>query len=115
LSTAYYHMMLLLSSPPMTPSEARAVIRRASKYRADAESVLEDLENLYQVAFQGYQEERNTARGDVVRLQTKDLETALGAKKAQWSVFMDLYKVAASESDDIPRDFIINILPLEEH
>ena len=98
----------------MTPSEAKDIIRKAKKYRADAESVLEDLEKLYQAAFEGYLDERNTARGDVVVLTAKDMRAALDAKKAQWAVIMDLHEAASAESSDGIGDFIINVLPLSE-
>ncbi|MFB2982932.1 hypothetical protein [Microseira sp. BLCC-F43] len=98
----------------MTPSEAKDIIRRASKYRADAESVLEDLEHLYLAAFQGYLDERNTARGDVVTLTARDMKAALDAKKAMWQVVMDLHKVSKDDAETAVQDFIINVLPLPE-
>ena len=99
----------------MTPSEAKDIIRKAKKYRADAESVLEDLEKLYQSAFEGYLDERNTARGDVVVLTAKDMRAAIDAKKAQWAVIMDLHKVSQTDPGADIGDFIINILPLEHN
>jgi len=96
----------------LTPSEAKDIIRKAWKYRADAESVLEDLAELYQAASQGYQDERNTARGDVVTITAKDLKAALDAKKAQWAVLMDLTKIAGAESESLP-ELVVNIRSLE--
>jgi hypothetical protein len=91
----------------MTPSEAKDIIRNARKYRADAESVLEDLDSLHQAAFKGFADDRNTARGDVVTLTAKDLRAALDAKKAMWQVVMDLHEVASAEAPDSFGYFVI--------
>jgi len=96
----------------LTPSEAKDIIRRAKKYRADAESVLEDLAELHQAASQGYLDERNTARGDVVTITAKDLRAALDAKKAQWAVLMDLQKLAGIEGEVLP-ELVVNIRSLD--
>lgn len=91
----------------MSSTNIEKLFEQLSEYNADPYSLLFKLEELYQLTINGYETEKPTHRGVVLKVWEKDPKTALSCIKLQ----IDLMKFAAKNYSGGSEKTQISLLP----
>lgn len=90
----------------------RETLEKLETYNATPEQLLAALDDLYKTCREGYQQQRQTAKGTVVELTEIDMKTALNAIETKYAIVKDLLK--QDEEDGEVRDYQFNLHVITE-
>jgi hypothetical protein len=93
-------------SPGRPKDRVKATLDRLEEFNASPEQLLADLDALQRDCRNGYEQQKQTARGDVVTVTEKDMKTALNCIEAKYAIVKDLLK---SGQDNEAPDFKFEI------
>jgi len=88
----------------MTPEQAKRYLKSIGEFQADPMQLLAELEVIRSKSVEGYQQEKASAKGDVVVVTEIDMRTAVQAIRVTWGIVKDLYDIA-SEGAPEDRDY----------
>jgi hypothetical protein len=84
--------------------KAKEIISNLDKYNSTPDQLLTQLDELQRRCTEGYQQERQTAKGTVVSLTEVDLKNAVSCINAKWDIVKNLVAMAEADGDE-PRDY----------